>query len=58
MYQLTLEQKIQNYQERKRLLVKKKENLEKQITGIEAKLTKLESVRLISSSSLQESNIF
>lgn len=58
MYQLTLEQKIQNYQERKRLLVKKKENLEKQITGIEAKLTKLESVKLTSSDSLQKSNIF
>lgn len=42
MIQLTREQKIQNYQEILEGLKTKKKNLEKQIAGIEAKLSKLE----------------
>lgn len=44
MFSLTRDQKISNLVEQKNLLIRKKENLEQQIQGIERKLSKLESV--------------
>jgi chaperonin cofactor prefoldin len=43
VYSLTKDQKISNLREQLSGLKIKKENIEKQIQGIEAKLTKLES---------------
>lgn len=45
MYSLTLEQKVANLREQKKLLEDKVQKLEKQISGIDRKIQKLESVK-------------
>lgn len=50
MYQLTREQKIQNLREQKEILRRKRENIEGQIKGIEAKIEKLSSSKNTSNS--------
>lgn len=58
MITLTKEQKISNYQEILENLKAKKENISAQIRGIENKISKLQSEKEVSFSTLQDSKLF
>lgn len=58
MITLTKEQKISNYLEILENLKAKKENISAQIRGIENKISKLQSEKEVSFSTLQDSKLF